>query len=302
MTMANVREAETVGDRGANGAAPPAIQMVTTIEERIDYDFFERFPRGWIMESSERLAMIALLSLIKPACSIEIGTRNGGSTAIIAEHSRHVFTLDIDPSCEASVRGLANVELLIGDSKETLPGVLEQIAERGLSLEFVLIDGDHSQAGVRGDIEPLLDLRPTRPCYILMHDSFNPACRQGMATALWARSPYVHKVDLDFIPGKIFHPDEDVYGNPAGREMWFGLGLAVLRPERREGPIKFLAGSNYQYALAYRKSVHRRLMLANRWLGPRLYQGLKAALGYRYSQRLKRLVTGEKKRPWDVNS
>jgi hypothetical protein len=196
------------------------------------------------MENAERLAMTTLLNWLKPACSLEIGTREGGSLGVIAEHSGHVFTLDIDPGCQAAVRPHSNVELVVGDSHETLPGVLKEIGERQLSLEFVLVDGEHSAEGVRGDIERLLEYRPTRPCYILMHDSFNPFCRDGMATAPWERSPYVHRVDLDFIPGKIYHPDENGWGTPNGHEMWCGLGLAVLRPEERVGPLTVLASGS----------------------------------------------------------
>jgi hypothetical protein len=280
----------------------PKVKTITTMEERIDYDFYQRFHRSWVMENGERLAMIALLNWLKPACSIEIGTRDGGSLMIISENSGHVFTLDVDPSCRESVRHFPNAELIVGDSRETLPRVLREIAERQLSLEFVLIDGDHSEAGVRGDIECLLDYRPIKPCYILMHDSFNPECRAGMATAAWERSHYVHRVDLDFIPGKIYHPDEQVYGTPVGHEMWHGLGLAVLRPEERVGPVQLIAGSYHHYAVAYRHSAHRLVLLARRWLGPKVYEGLKRGLGYRRSQRLKRLLTGERKRPWDIKS
>jgi hypothetical protein len=287
-----------------SGSVTPAsrIKMLPDSSERTDYDFFKQFHHTWVMECNERVAMMALLGWLKPACSIEVGTRDGGSLEVIAANSGHVFTLDIDPSCSAAVQHYSNVELVVGNSQETLAGVLKQIAERQLSLEFVLIDGDHSAEAVRGDIESLLEFRPSRPCYILMHDSFNPYCREGMATAAWGRSPYVHKVDLDFIPGKIYHPDEFNWGTPAGNEMWGGLGLAVLRPEPRDGPLEIIAGASHLYALAYRRSVHRLTILTKRWLGTERYQALKRALGYRYSQRLKRLVTGEKKRPWDDKS
>jgi len=43
-----------------------------------------------------------------------------------------------------------------------------------MGLDFVLIDADHSSAGVQRDINNVLRYRPTRPLYIVMHDSFNP--------------------------------------------------------------------------------------------------------------------------------
>jgi cephalosporin hydroxylase len=288
--------------RNGSVATANRIKPVTESSERTDYDFYQPYPKTWVMENPERLAMMTLLNWLKPACSLEIGTREGGSLGVIAEHSGHVFTLDIDPGCQAAVRPHSNVELVVGDSHKTLPGVLNEISERQLSLEFVLIDGEHSAEGVRGDIERLLEYRPTRPCYILMHDSFNPFCRDGMATAPWERSPYVHRVDLDFIPGKIYHPDENGWGTPNGHEMWCGFGLAVLRPEERVGPLTVLASADHLYSVAYRHSTHRLLIQAKRWLGSGRFQSLKRALGYRRSQRLKRFFTGERKRPWDTNS
>ena len=54
------------------------------LDERTSYDFYRPYAGCWNMENGERMAMIALLSMIKPACSIEIGTREGGSLAVIS--------------------------------------------------------------------------------------------------------------------------------------------------------------------------------------------------------------------------
>ena len=32
---------------------------------------------------------------------------------------------------------------------------------------------------------------------VILHDSFNPECREGMRTANWAANPQVHAVELD---------------------------------------------------------------------------------------------------------
>jgi cephalosporin hydroxylase len=269
---------------------PSKVQSVTKVEERVAYDFYSQFRRTWNMDNSDRMALIGLLSQVKPECSIEIGTREGGSLAVISEYSQRVFTLDIDPKCTEAVSHFSNAELTIGDSKETLPGVLKEIEKRQLSLEFVLVDGEHSESGVRDDIEVLLDYHPKKkPCYILMHDSFYPYCREGMRTANWERNPYVHKVDLDFVPGRISDP-----GEGTSRQMWGGLGLAVMRPEERVGPIQFLASSDHLYNVVFRKSAHRFHFQAKKWLGTERYAGLKKALGKKASGRIYKMVTGIK--------
>ena len=44
--------------------------------------------------------------------------------------------------------------------------------------------------------------------FIAVHDSGNPECRRGISSASWASSPYVHSVELDFVPGQIIeHAD-----------------------------------------------------------------------------------------------
>jgi hypothetical protein len=262
------------------------------LADRIKYDFYRSYNRSWNMENGDRMAMLALLSMIKPACSIEIGTREGGSLAVIAEHSGKVFTLDLDPNCREASDCFPNAELVVGMSQETLPGVIRKIEEQGLSLEFVLVDGDHSEAGVRGDIECLLKYKPKKPCYIVMHDGFNPFCREGMASAPWESSPHVHSVDLDFVQGRYYAPDATFQGMAVGSQMWQGLGLAVMRPEERVGPLTILGIDDAMYTLALRHSAHHLVMRAKQWLGPVKYRKLRDALGKGGSDRLKKLLIG----------
>ena len=85
---------------------------------------------------------------------------------------------------------VSNVEFVTGPSAQTLPALIERLQESGEPVEFVLIDADHTAAGVRGDVESVLRYRPTkRPLYVVMHDSFNPECRRGMKEAPWETNP-----------------------------------------------------------------------------------------------------------------
>ena len=53
--------------------------------------------QNWQMNHSERLALTALLSRLKPLCTIEVGTYGGGSLSLILQYTKMVFCLDIDP-------------------------------------------------------------------------------------------------------------------------------------------------------------------------------------------------------------
>jgi cephalosporin hydroxylase len=209
---------------------------------------FGEYISDWIMQHEERSALISLLSAIRPECAIEIGTANGGSLSAIAKFSRLVYSLDIDPACPERLAGMfPNVVFITGPSQETLPPLLQRLRENDVNVEFILINGDHSWRGVKRDIENLLRVRPTRPLYMILHDSFMPKCRRGMVEADWGASPYVHFVELDFIPGR-FEPN---------RQMTCGFALAILLPVKRSGELVIHKERESIYQAVLRHSVHR---------------------------------------------
>jgi hypothetical protein len=200
-----------------------------------DLLFDRTFELHWQMHHCERLLLISLLQHIKPRLSIEIGTYKCGSLQAIAEHSEKVISVDVNPDLAAQFGDrFPNVQFVAGDSKETLPGIVEQLNAEHRSPEFVLIDGDHSTDGVRMDINLILGIEPQKPMIIVMHDGFNPDCRRGMLDANWYENPHVQSVDLDFVPG-LFSPD--AYDTAEAGSMWGGFACAVLTPERRQGPL-----------------------------------------------------------------
>ena len=114
-----------------------------------------------------------------------------------------------------------------------LPPLLDRISGRGEELGFVLIDGDHSTEGVRSDINAILRYKPSRPLFIVFHDSFHPPCREGILTADWAACEHVHFVEIDFVPG-VYH--FEAFDTATPRSMFGGLAVAVMRPERCRDP------------------------------------------------------------------
>ena len=139
-----------------------------------------RLPLYWEMVNAEKIALLNLLSDIKPVISIEIGSKEGGSLQLISQLSKTVYSLDIDPSVKNLSEKFSNVNFIIGDSKVTLPLLLKDLHNKNEQPDFILIDGDHSAEGVKNDIENILKLKTTKPLVILMHDSFNPICRKGL--------------------------------------------------------------------------------------------------------------------------
>jgi hypothetical protein len=216
---------------------------------------FPEFPLAWEMSASERFTLVGLLVQTKPGVSIEIGTHFGGSLQAIVAHSGKVHSIDMDPkvACELAHRFPA-VSFHTGASTELIPAVLREIEASGASLEFVLVDGDHSTSGVRSDIEALLVHRPRSTITIVLHDSFNPDCRKGLRSVNWAAYPHVHFVDLDFVIGN-FHAAPQ-WGAFA-RSMWGGFAVAVLKPERREGTLVVAASGEALHQLVFRHSAHR---------------------------------------------
>lgn len=215
---------------------------------------FERVHDEWLMTDAERSTLSALLNVLKPRCAIEVGVYKAGSLAVIAQHAAKVYALDIDPLCAASYAAcFPNVEFITGSSDATLPALLDKIQAAGEPLEFVLIDADHSERGVRRDIENLLRYRPQQPLYVIMHDSFNPGCRRGMQYANWAANPYVHLVELDYVVGRLVG-DESARDY---REMWCGLGLGILLPEPRGKPLAIHENESLLFKAALQRSVYR---------------------------------------------
>jgi hypothetical protein len=205
----------------------------------------------WQMESSEQLALLAVLQNLRPECAIEVGSRWGGSMQILSRFAQRVISCDIDPTCRERLGSkYPNAEFVTGDSKDTLPVLMKQLQADGVKVGFLLVDGDHSTRGIEADIHGLLEYVPSCPMYVIMHDSFNPDVRAGIRRARWADNMYVHSVEIDFIPG-VLHQ-----GGDAHREMWGGFGLAVLRPEKRTGTLQISARKEALFKAVLRHSVH----------------------------------------------
>jgi hypothetical protein len=211
---------------------------MTTQDVLFPLDFLtneDGFDLHWQMTVCERFALQDLLRRLRPVLAVEVGTYRGGSLQVLSRFSEAVISLDIDPGVKERLAGkFQNVEYRAGDSERLLPDLVRELNRANRPVGFVLIDGDHTAAGVRRDIEALLELQPRQEVVCVLHDSFNPACREGMRTANWEKSPFVRHVELDFIPG-IYH--YEAFDTAEPRSMWGGFACAVLHPNKRVGGL-----------------------------------------------------------------
>jgi hypothetical protein len=111
----------------------------------------------WQMPLGDRAVLEGVLTQIKPSLSVEIGTAQGGSLERIAAHSDEVHALDL--SDELLFECPPNAEFHMGDSARILPELLAGFASEGRNIDFALVDGDHSPAGVKSDLDALLASR-----------------------------------------------------------------------------------------------------------------------------------------------
>lgn len=227
------------------------------------------------MTACEQMAIQHILSKLRPQRAVEGGTYKGGSLQVLAHYCKHVEAIDIDPSVAATLgHRFRNVTFHTGNSAELLPLILSSTAQGCDPVSFVLIDGDHSTEGVRRDINALLSVAPTTEMVVLMHDSFNPDCRAGIVSARWQKSPHVHEVEVDFIPG-VYH--QQAYDTAAARTMWGGFACALLKPEPRQGELVISKRQQGLFEALFQQSSHAPCR-------PSLLQRAKA--------RLRPLVTG----------
>jgi hypothetical protein len=210
----------------------------------------KQYPIPWSMLRAEQATLIQVLKSIKPKVAIEIGTYNGGSLQVISDYSEKVYAIDLTPSYrDQRCDNLLNVDYLVGDSKRIIPELIRKINDSDDIVEFILIDGDHSCEGVLEDITNVLKLIPKQPITIILHDSFNPACRKGMTIYDYNANPYVNDIELDYVTGAFNH--DGLY-----REMWGGFACIELSPVKRSTTLEVSAYQDQLFKTTYYRSIH----------------------------------------------
>lgn len=151
----------------------------------------------------------------------------------------HAFDLAEPPR---EVADLQNVSFHTGDSHVLLPRALAQFEDQRINIEFVLVDGDHSSAGVRRDVEDLLASPAITDTLVVLHDTANPEVRAGLNAVAYAACPKIVWVDLDWVPGFMFRE------GPSINEAWGGLGIILIDADR--GPAGETVVAQYAHSTA----------------------------------------------------
>ena len=224
----------------------------------------------WQMSRAEKYCLINLLEHIRPNVAIEIGTYKGGSLQVLNQLAQHVYSIDISSAPE---KFLANkfpkVNFRIGESHITITKVFKEIEQLGLSLDFILVDGDHTSKAVRKDLEAILAYPHKHPVTIILHDSFNPQSRKGIKSINYTHYPSVSYVELDFITGSFWH-------NNTYREMWGGFAMIQIDPFNTK-PLKFMASQENLFRKSNKrkynfwKQSERSVLLHNCWIESKRY-------------------------------
>lgn len=186
--------------------------MESPIESEVDQMFSDLCE----MSFGDQAAMIGVLAERRPEIAIELGTFQGGSLALIAPRCTTVHTFDLVSHVDDH---LPNVTYHLGDSRKTLPGLLQSLLDQGRTVDFALVDGDHERSAVAADVRVLLDSPALQQCAILVHDAANEGVRAGIRDAGLER-PEVRYVDLSFtVPAQRLR---------ALSEGWGGFALIVV--------------------------------------------------------------------------
>jgi cephalosporin hydroxylase len=178
------------------------------------------------MTPAERLILFTLAFTLRPARYLEIGTLHGGSALLVATAMDATATsgtlVCLDPNPQIAPEHWARLQhratQLRGFSPDALP---EAQRTAGGPFDLVLIDGDHTGAGVLRDATGVLTV--TSPgSHILFHDCFNPDVAGGIEEFFRGHAGRVH--DVGPLTREITH-EPDHNGVPT---VWGGLRLAVV--------------------------------------------------------------------------
>jgi hypothetical protein len=196
------------------------------------------------MAIAERSALGTVLAQHRPQCSIVVGANGYSSIAHVCQYSKVLYSIDVDPRVPEQYHSLANVSFLQGPSSLVLPVLLDEMDRQSESVDFILVGGGQSATAIKQHVSAVLSYVPKKPMFLIVHGSFHPECRRSLSAADWEGSPFVHFIDLDWVPGRLVeHAGED------HSEMRGGLAVAYLLPVPRLGRLSIFHSAETMFQL-----------------------------------------------------
>jgi predicted O-methyltransferase YrrM len=215
-------------------AGPAAVRRALTVLERLTPDAYadyvmafyraglERHPETWQF-ADINTALMTLAAGLQPRSYLEIGVRRGRSLAMVASVCPACDVLACDmfvegyagmdnPGPELVTSELSRVgftgalEFLVGDSHDVLPRHFTENPDRFFDL--ITVDGDHSEAGARADLETVLPRLKVGGA-LVFDDISNPS------------HPELARVWRDVVESR------PSYSTFAFTELGFGVGVAI---------------------------------------------------------------------------
>lgn len=199
-------------------------------DELVDFIFSEKWKRFfWMIQiPSEIKFLLNKVAISKPKVVVEIGTKMGGTLFLftkVATENAQIISIDFP---DGHGGGYSNsrcnfyklfavppqrIELIQGDShKENTKSRLMNLLE-GKKIDFLFIDGDHSQEGVRNDFE-----------------MYSPFVRAGGIIAFHDIKPTTENSWSGVIPFwnsiKSKHKSEEYLGE---EDSWGGIGVIEMQ-------------------------------------------------------------------------
>lgn len=136
------------------------------------------------LSPQERTVLYALVRGLAPACVLEIGVFEGGSSRIIhralADNGLGML-VSVDPEPRTDLADLGqNVRLIKGSSPQALPDAFQAFQTK---FDFAFIDGNHSHEAVVADTMGTLPYL-AEEAYLLYHDHWHPTVASGIDACL----------------------------------------------------------------------------------------------------------------------
>lgn len=172
------------------------------------------------MTMGERLLLFALVCGLRPRRVLEVGTCEGGSALLMRralDPAARLVCIDPQP------RWTADMQQSLGENTWLIaapspPAIAPAVQRAGGAIDFVLIDGDHTAAGVERDIVGVVPYL-AEGAVVVLHDAHYWRVQEGIARA------------LDVVPDLLDAGMVSVEATPAGIEeeghlvVWGGLRM-----------------------------------------------------------------------------